>query len=444
MNRTRFPVLAAIVIAMLIASMDSTIMNTTMPVIAKDLGNYTLYAWVFASYMIISTVTAPIYGRLSDIYGRKRVFGLSVVLFMLGSLLSGLSQSMIQLIVFRAVQGIGAGGIIPLAVVIAGDLFTIEQRGKIQAMFTGMWGLSAVLGPLLGSFIVSYASWRWIFYINLPLGIVTVLLLQRYKDVYTARKVAVDYLGAVIFTAAVSLLLVDTVVTSYHWVYIVVGLVLLGLFVLYEKRQSSPLIPLTLFNNRTVTWIIVNTFLACTALFGTGSYLPLFLQKVAGESLYVSGLVLVGTSVGWMAAAVPAGQWIMRFGYKWPIAIGNLVLMLGGLMLALINVHTGFWYLFAAMIVQGFAYGLLLTVAVIACQQLVAADQKGISTSLQMFARNLGTAIGITMMGTFLVHADTVVTGVQYLFRFGLIVSLVALASALFISRPLAQVVASS
>ncbi|MDB5084061.1 MAG: Permease, related [Bacilli bacterium] len=436
MNGRRFPVLASIVIAMLIASMDSTIMNTTMPIIAKELHEFNLYAWVFASYMIISTVTAPIYGRLSDIYGRKRVFGLSVILFMLGSLLSGMAQTMVQLIIYRALQGIGAGGIIPIAVVIAGDLFSVEQRGKIQALFTSMWGLSAVLGPLLGSFLVSNASWRWIFYINIPLGIITLALLTRYKDVYTAHKVSVDYIGAAIFTVAISLLLMDTVVSSHQLIFAIAGIVFLALFVFYERRQASPVIPLSLFKNRTVSWIIINTFLACTALFGTGSYLPLFLQKVTGDSLYVSGLVLVGSSAGWMLAAVPVGKWIMRFGYRLPIIAGNIVLVLGALMLALITAESGFWYLFAAMFVQGFAYGLLLTTAVIACQQLVEANQKGVSTSLQMFSRNLGTAIGVTIMGTFLIHAETVVVGIQHLFQFGLVISIAALVSSFLVARP--------
>ncbi|WCK54236.1 MDR family MFS transporter [Aneurinibacillus sp. Ricciae_BoGa-3] len=433
--QSRFSVVTSIVIAMLIASLDTTIMNTTLPVIVKELGDFKLYAWVFASYMIISTVTSPIYGRLADIYGRKRIFAISVVLFMIGSLLSGWSRSMVQLILFRAIQGIGAGGILPLAVIIAGDLYSVEQRGKIQALFTGMWGLAAVLGPMLGSVLVEYATWRWIFYINIPLGIIVLLLLIRFKEEFKGHKTPVDYWGALIFTISISLLLLVTIVTTNQMMWFIAGLVLLFLFIRFEQKQKDPLIPLSLFKNRTVSAIIINTFLACTALFGTSSYVPLFLQKVAGESIYQSGLVLVGTAIGWMAAAVPAGKWIIRMGGRLPLIIGNASLVLSGIMLLFLNNGTGFWYVFLIMIVQGYAFGLLLTVSIILCQQLVRPEEKGVSTSLQMFARNMGTAIGVTIMGSLLNHGASILIGIQHLFEYGCILSVIAFISALLIQE---------
>ncbi|MBX6354029.1 MAG: MFS transporter [Thermoflavifilum sp.] len=433
--KSRTWVLAGSVIAMLIASLDSTVMNTAMPYIARVLGDFTLYAWVFGAYMIVSTVTAPLYGKLADIFGRKRVFIASILIFLVGSALCGTAHSMLALILFRALQGLGAGGIMPLAQTIAGDLFRVEDRGKIQALFTGMWGLSSVLGPLVGATFVTWASWRWIFYVNVPLCILAVLLLLQYRDMYPPRQVAVDAIGAALFTVGVGVLLADTVVTSRLWMYAVVGISLLAAFVLYERRQTQPFIPFSLLRTRGMTSIILNTFVACAALFGASSYVPLFLQEVAGQSLFVSGLVLIGSSAGWMISAVPAGKWVVRSGFRVPLLVGNAVLFLAALVYLPISAHTGFWYLFGAMVVQGYAFGLLLTVALIACQQLVQPDQRGLSTSLQMFARNLGSAIGVTVMGAFLTHAPSVLMGMHRLFLYALAASVLAVVTALCIPR---------
>jgi EmrB/QacA subfamily drug resistance transporter len=431
----RMWVLAGSVIAMLIASLDATVMNTAMPYIAHVLGDFGLYAWVFAAYMILSTVTAPLYGKLADIFGRKRVFIASIGIFLIGSALCGTARSMLALVLFRAVQGLGAGGIIPLTQTIAGDLFRVEDRGKIQALFTGMWGLSSILGPMVGAGFVTFASWRWIFYVNVPLCLIAILLLSRYRDVYQTRRASVDGVGAALFTLGVGMLLVDTVAASHLWLYTAVGSLLLIAFAWYEFRREEPFIPFSLFRTRGMTPITVNTFVACAALFGASSYVPLFLQEVAGRSLFVSGLVLIGSSIGWMVSAVPAGKWVVRSGYRIPLLVGNAVLVLAALAYLVVSAHTGFWYLFAVMVVQGYAFGLLLTVALIVSQQLVPPHEKGLSTSLQMFARNLGTAIGVTVMGTFLTHAQSVLTGVHHLFLYGFAASVLALVTAFCVPR---------
>lgn len=430
--KNKLSVMVSIVLAMLVASLDTTITNTTMPVIAKELGGFQLYAWSFASYMIVSTVLAPVAGRISDLFGRKRVFGTGIILFMLGSLLIGSSNSMLQLVIFRAIQGIGAGVMLPFPAIIAGDLFPIEQRGKIQAFFTAMWGLSAVLAPMLGAFFVEYSTWRWIFYVNVPIGILAFLLLLPYQEVYEPKKSPVDYLGAVLFSAGVSFLLLNTIETGHHLIYSVLGLAFLVFFFLYEKKQASPIVPFSLLKNRPVAWMIANAFLACAALFGASSYVPMFLQK-QGHSLFISGLALLGTSFGWMAVAVPAGKWIIRFGYRPLIITGNLFLVLSGLLFLFLQEHSSFWYVFVIMIVQGLAFGLITTVTIIGSQQLVEPHQKGISTSLQLFSRNIGTAIGVTLMGAFLTKAATFMTGIHSLFLYGFGVSLLALFSAFFI-----------
>ncbi len=430
----RLPVMISIVLAMLVASMDTTIANTTMGVIADELGGMQLYAWSFASYMIMSTVVAPVAGRISDLFGRKTIFSVGLILFLAGSILCGMSETMLQLVLYRALQGIGAGIMMPFPAIIAGDLFSIEKRGKIQALFTGMWGLSAVLAPMLGAFFVEYASWRWIFYINIPICIVSVILLRFYKEEYTPRKSKIDFGGSVLFAIGVSLLLLTTTVEHYAYAYGVGGVIALIAFYLYERRHASPIIPLSLLRNRAVTWINVNGFLACAALFGTSSFVPLFLQE-EGYSIFESGLALLSMSFGWMAVAVPAGKWILRFGYAKLLIVGNAILVVSGLLLFLMEHGNGFWYVFVALIVQGLAFGLISTVATIGSQQLVEPHQKGVSTSLSLFSRNIGTAIGVTIMGAILNGATDFFTGIDQLFLFGFAASIVAFASSFMIRR---------
>ncbi|NNV04933.1 MDR family MFS transporter [Geobacillus sp. C56-T2] len=430
---SRLSVMISIVLAMLVASMDTTIMNTTMPIIANELGGFSLYAWAFASYMITMTVLSPIAGRLSDLFGRKKVFSFGIMLFLIGSLLCGLSQNMVQLVVFRALQGVGAGFMMPFPAIIAGDLFPVEKRGKIQAFFTAMWGISAVLAPLLGSLFVEYATWRWIFYVNIPICLLSLLTLLPYQEVYEPKRAAVDYMGAALFAAAISLLLLVTVVERGQWWYGGAGALLLVAFYYFEKRQPSPLVPLSLVHHRTLKWMNINGFVSCVALFGTSSYIPLFLQNVAHLSVFMSGVALLGSSVGWMIAAVPAGKWILRYGYRSLLIIGNVLLVVSGLLLALLNESHGFWYVFFIMFLQGLSFGLTSTVGIIGSQQLADAHEKGIATSFFMFCRNIGTAIGVTVMGAFLAQAPTFITGIHHLFLFGFIGSIVALATSFLI-----------
>ncbi|WP_274649317.1 MFS transporter [Paenibacillus humicola] len=439
----RIVVLASIVMAMLVASMDATITNTTMPVIAKELGHFELYAWTFASYMIFSTVLAPIAGRISDLYGRKRVFAVGIVLFLLGSILCGSAQSMVQLVLYRALQGIGAGVMNPFPAIIAGDLFSIEKRGRIQALFTAMWGISAIIAPLLGSAFVTYASWRWVFYVNIPICLLSILLLLPYREEYEPKRSKIDYLGAVIFTGAISLLLLLTVVDGGYLIYAAGGLLLLALFVAYEKRHASPIVPLALFRNRPVAWMNFNTFLAYASLFGATSYLPLFLQE-HGLTLFMSGVAMLGMSAGWMAAAVPAGKWILRFGYRPLMMVASAVLVVSGAWFLLLTSGSGFWFVFAGSLLLGLAFGLLSTVAVIGSQQLVDSHQKGVSTSVQMFSRNIGTAVGVTIMGAFLAKTQSSMEGYGHMFLYGFVISVVSLLSSFMIGSGKARERASA
>ncbi|MED4054007.1 MFS transporter [Niallia taxi] len=435
MTKSRTLVMVSIVLAMLVASIDTTIMNTTMPIIAKELGRFDLYAWSFASYMITSTILSPIAGRLSDIFGRKKVFGFGILLFLVGSLLCGIADDMVQLILFRALQGMGAGFMMPFPAIIAGDLFPIEKRGKIQALFTAMWGLSAILAPLLGSLFVEFLTWRWIFFVNLPVCIVAFLTLLPYKEDYEPKKASVDYIGAILFGAAITSLLLITLVEDGQVYYGLVGVVLLIAFYLFESKQKSPIVPLSIFKKKTITWIYINGFIGTLALFGTSSYIPLFLQDEAGLSPFMSGIALLGVAIGWMLVSVPAGKWILKYGYRILLIIGNALLVLSGLMLVLLNDTHGFVYTFSIMLIQGLSFGLLSTVGVIGSQALVGPHEKGISTSFFMFCRNMGTSIGVTIMGALLTSQAVFMTGIHHLFLYGFIISILALVTAFFIQN---------
>lgn len=433
--KSRTSVMISIVLAMLVASIDTTIMNTTMPIIAKELGRFDLYAWSFASYMIVTTILSPVAGRLSDLFGRKKVFGFGIILFLIGSLLCGMSANMVQLVVFRAVQGIGAGFMMPFPAIIAGDLFPVEKRGKIQALFTAMWGLSAILAPLLGAFFVEYMTWRWIFFVNLPVCLIALLTLLPYKEHYEPKKASVDYIGAALFAVGVTFLLLVTIVEENRILYTLAGAALIVIFYFYEKKQSSPIVPLSMFQNKTISWININTFIGTLALFGTSSYIPLFLQNIAGLSLFMSGAALLGVAVGWMIVSVPAGKWILKYGYRMLLMIGNGLLFLSGILLVLLNEQHGFWFVFAVMVVQGLAYGLLSTVGLIGVQQLVGGHEKGISTSFFMFCRNMGTAIGVTIMGALLTSGADFMEGIHHLFLFGFFGSIFAVLTSFFIKN---------
>jgi EmrB/QacA subfamily drug resistance transporter len=434
--KSRTSVMISIVLAMLVASIDTTIMNTTMPVIAKELGRLDLYAWSFAAYMIATTVFSPVAGRLSDLFGRKKVFASGIIIFLIGSLLCGISANMTQLVIFRGLQGIGAGFMMPFPAIIAGDLFSIEKRGKIQALFTGMWGLSAILAPMLGAFFVEFLTWRWIFYVNLPICLLAFFMLLPYDEKYEPKKASVDYIGAILFGIGVTSLLLVTVVDSNKWIYFIFGASVLVGFYFFEKKQISPIVPLTMFKNRTIAWINTNGFVGNVALFGTSSYIPLFLQNVGKLSLFMSGVALLSSAIGWMAMSVPAGKWILKYGYRRLFIIGNILLLTSGFFLMQLNENHGFWYVFFVLTIQGAAFGLLSTVSVIGVQQLVGPHEKGISTSFLMFCRNTGTAIGVTIMGALLISAGSdYMEGIHRLFLYGFLGSIVAVATSFFIKN---------
>lgn len=426
MGKNRY-VLWGLVITTLISALDSNIMQTASPTIAKQLGGMQLFAWIFAVYMLASTITVPLYGKLSDLYGRKKLLMAAVALFTLGSILSGSANSMVLLVIFRGVQGLGAGGMIPLSMIIVGDLYTIEKRGKIQAVFSSIWALASIIGPVLGSFFVETLTWRWIFFINIPIGIAAVICLIPYKEQLHFKKSAIDYKGFVLFGAAIVLLLLATNVSKDAGWYVLFGIIGFILFVFVERKEKEPFLPVSLFKNKGI--LIVNLYMLfySGAFFAATNFIPLFLQEGNHISIYKSGLILLSIAVGWMFGSIPAGKFIVRYGFKTLFLIGSFLTTISGLLLLLYIKEVPYFGLFAILLVQGASFGLIFAVGTIASQELAASHIKGMSTSLQMFLRNIGTSVGVTVMGLFINLSASIVIGMKSIFLFSLFLSVITI-----------------
>ncbi|PFP27546.1 major facilitator superfamily transporter [Bacillus sp. AFS073361] len=421
-----------LVITTLISALDANIMQTASPTIVKQLGGMELFAWIFVVYMLASTVTVPLYGKLSDMYGRKNLLMFSVGLFTLGSILCGMANSMVTLIIFRGIQGLGAGGMIPLSMIIVGDLFTIERRGKIQAVFSSIWAISSIVGPILGSFFVEALTWRWIFFINIPIGIASVLCLLPYKEQMEFKKTHIDYKGFFLFGISITLLLLSTNIEHSIWL-LILGVIGLIVFVLVERKESHPFLPVSLFRNKGILMTNLFMLVYCLAFFGTSNFIPLYLQEGSHMSIYKSGLILLSIAVGWTFGSTPAGKWILRFGYKLLFIIGSLITTVSGLALYLFITDISYVSLFIILTIQGVAFGLLFAVGTIASQEFAEAHIKGMSTSLQMFLKNIGTSIGVTVMGLIINQAVNIHVGMKNLFLYALILSLINIVISFFI-----------
>jgi EmrB/QacA subfamily drug resistance transporter len=421
-----------LMISTLISALDANIMQTASPTIVKQLGGMELFAWIFVVYMLASTVTVPLYGKLSDIYGRKKLLIVAVVIFTLGSILCGMANSIVTLIIFRGVQGIGAGGMIPLSMIIVGDLVTIERRGRIQAVFSSIWAIASIVGPVMGSFFVEALTWRWIFFINVPIGIATVLCLMPYKEQIEFKKTHIDYKGFFLFGISITLLLLSTNVKNSFW-YIIVGIIGLIVFILVERKETHPFLPVSLFKNKGI--LMTNLFMLfyCLSFFGTSNFIPLYLQEGNQMSIYKSGLILLSIAVGWMFGSTPAGKWIIRFGYKSLFIIGSFVTTISGLALYLFITDLSFLGLFLILTIQGVAFGLLFAVGTIASQEFAESHIKGMSTSLQMFLKNIGTSIGVTIMGLIINQAASIVIGMKNVFLYALCLSFITILLSFFI-----------
>jgi EmrB/QacA subfamily drug resistance transporter len=393
--------------SLFLASMESTVVSTAMPTIVAQLGGLESYSWVFAIYMLTSTTVGPIFGRLSDIYGRRPLYLAAIGIFMLGSLLCGLAQNMPQLIAARAVQGLGAGGLLPLAFIIVGDIFTFEQRAKVQGLFSGVWGVSSVLGPLIGGFFVDSIGWQWIFFINLiPAALAAALVYMAWRGVPrpSVAKPSIDYAGSALLVISVSSLLLglNELGTLQSSALLVLGVVsLLGLLWV-ENRAVAPIIPLGLFRDRMFAVACAHGILVGWALFGSMSYVPLFVQGVLGTTATVAGSTLTPMLIAWVLASIVGSRLLLRFSYR-SIAISGMVgLIIGGFFMTMIGVDTSRLTLMINLSLLGIGMGFSIPAFLIAVQSTVAKNQLGAATATLQFSRNIGGTLGVSVLGVIL------------------------------------------
>ena len=411
-SRRRWAVTVGVMTGMCIAALEATVVGTAMPTVISSLGGLNHYSWVFSAYLVTSTVTVPVWGKLSDLYGRRLLYQLGIAVFLLGTLLSGLSTSMTQLIVFRAIQGLGAGALVPLGMTIIGDIFTLEERAKMQAYFSGVWGLSSVIGPVVGGFITDQISWRWVFFINLPVGIIAAVIIGlALKEPKLTEKPKIDYAGAGLLMIAISLLMlalveggasVTALLTLENILLIGGAIVLLALFFYIEKRASDPIIPFDLFKNRTVSVSVSAGFLAGVAMFGAISFIPLFAQGALGATATEAGSLLTPLMLSWVSMSVIGGRLLLRIGYRSISIIGFIILSFGFVLLAMFQRETPIIWLYVDLVLIGAGLGLTMLTLLIAVQQAVERSKLGIATSLNQFSRAIGGAFGVAIMGAFL------------------------------------------
>jgi len=396
-------VLGSLLITNLMVAMDTTILNTTGPVVTKEIGGENYYAWIFAIYTLLSTITIPIFGKLTDRFGRKVVFLWCTVFFTLFSYLCGIATSMPELIVYRALKGLAAGGILPSTGIILGDLLSVKQRGKFQGHFSLIWGISALLGPLVGAMIVELLNWRWNFFINIPLGIITIALMIPYKDEVKRFQTPINWRSAFYFAITTFSLLILTI--NWKWIVYLLPLIIIAIVMFYrtERNTNTPFLPIGILKNYPLLFFNFNTFLFFFALFGLESFIPYFLQKTQGTSVLMSGLVLAGISLGWMLSSYLSGKIVTKYNYKKPILLGNFIITLSTLPFFFYSENTSLLWTFLILMIHGFCYGLIQTTASIGSYELSNEEEKGFASSLQSFARNIGTTFSLGYMGALVV-----------------------------------------
>ena len=402
-------IFGALLLVLLLASLDQTIVSTALPTIVGDLGGVSKLSWVVTAYLLASTISGPLYGKLGDLYGRKRVLQTAIVIFLIGSALCGLAQNMTQLIAFRGLQGLGGGGLLVVTLAVVGDIIPPRERGRYQGYFGGVFGVSTVIGPLLGGFFVDSLSWRWIFFVNVPIGL---LALGIIATAFHARsdqvKHRIDYLGAVTLAGGLAAIVLYTSLggTTYAWgapgmvALAVAGVVLIVAFLLIERRAAEPILPLALFANRIFSVTSAIGFVIGFALFGAVTYLPLFLQNVRGLSPTVSGLLMTPLMAGVLITSIVSGQLISRYGRYKPFPIvGTLLVAIGMLLLAQLEVNTPSLQSGLYMLVLGLGLGMVMQVLVLAAQNAVPYEYLGVATSGSTLFRSIGGSIGVSVFG---------------------------------------------
>ena len=409
LNRRR-TITAGLLLGMGLAAMEATVVGTAMPTVIATLGGLAHYSWVFSAYLLTSTASVPIWGRFSDLYGRRRMYLSGIAFFLVGSVLSGAATSMTALIAARALQGLGAGAVVPLSMTIVGELYSLAERAHTQALFSGVWGVASIAGPLAGGYITDSLSWRWVFYLNLPFGLLAgLVILLAYPKTQHTKTVRVDWLGAALLFGSISALLMalgaDT--AGLAWALSAAAIALLIGFVIVERRASDPILPLDLLKTPLIARASVVVFLAGMALFGAIAFIPLYVQSVMGATATEAGQMLTPLFLGWVFTSVASARLTVKLGYRSLAVAGSALMTVGFVGLALVGADSPRSAVGVAGLILGSGMGLSMLSLLLAVQHGVPRSHLGLATSLSQFSRSIGAAIGIAAMGALMARQLT-------------------------------------
>jgi EmrB/QacA subfamily drug resistance transporter len=404
----RGPILLSVMLATGLVALDSTIIATAIPSIVGDLGGYSQFPWLFSIYLLTQAVTVPLYGKFADAVGRRPVMFLGIIVFVLGSLLCAAAWSMPLLIAARAIQGIGAGAVLPMSITIIGDLYTVEERAKVQGYVASVWGAAAVLGPSLGGLFSEYLTWRWIFLINLPLGAVALwVLARRFQERVERQRHAIDVSGAALLTVGCSLLILGMLEGGVSWEWdspisigvFVAGALLLAAFVFVERSAAEPVLPLWVFRRRVLVGGNLAGLIVGAVMVGMSSFIPNYAQGVLGAGAVMAGFVLAALSIGWPLAASVAGRLYVRFGFRDTALAGGALVILGAVLSAMLTADSSLLAVAGACFVVGAGLGLMNSPVLVAVQSVVGWERRGVVTGANMFFRSMGSAVGAALFG---------------------------------------------
>lgn len=407
-TRRRPWILAALMLSMMLAAMDVTIVSTAVPQIVGSLGDFRLFTWVFSIYLLTQTVTIPIYGKLADIYGRKPVLIGGSLIFLAGSASAAMAWNMPALIVFRAIQGIGAGSIMATVNTLAGDLYSLRERARIQGFLSSVWGVSAILGPTLGGAFAEYASWRWIFVVNLPIGAAAITLLALFlHESVSPKQHRIDFEGSTAVLLAIGTLIFGLLQGGTAWPWsswtsigvFAAAAVLLAVAIWTQRRAAEPIMPGWLWHNRTLAGANLSMIGMGWIVMGPNAYLPTYAQSVFGLGAIAAGLVLATMSIGWPTAAALSGGLYLRIGFRNTALIGSILILIGGLTFWLLPFGVPVWAVVLDQVVIGAGFGLLSTSMLVGAQTSVEWHQRGVVTGGNMFSRFLGQSFGVAVFG---------------------------------------------
>ncbi|WP_234121752.1 MDR family MFS transporter [Clostridium hydrogenum] len=407
MDARKKGIIISLMVAMFLGAVEGTVVTTAMPTIVKDLNGFDKISLVFSMYLLTSAISTPIYGKIADLYGRKRALSTGIIIFLIGSALCGISTNMYELILFRAFQGIGAGAIFTVAYTIVGDVFSVDERAKVQGWISSVWGIASLLGPFIGGFFIDKLSWHWIFYINIPFGVFSLVLLEKNLNEKVQKKEKpIDYLGIVILAVTIIIFLFTILAinenTKVYSLKILMPLILtvalLFIFYFVEKKAKEPLIPFDIFS-RQINIVNIISFLVSAVLIATDVYLPVYIQNVLGFNATISGLSLASMSISWILSSFILSKTMQKYGEKIIVFISIFIILISSVLFYTLNVNSPLILVIIYAFIIGFGYGGTLTTLTIVIQEAVTHEKRGTATGANSLLRTMGQTIGVAIFG---------------------------------------------